>query len=64
MPKIVTNGKKWPKIENNCTISEITKYGEKITKIGKNVERYKKMPKTSQKRRKMAKSSFFWLETT
>ena len=22
------NGKKWPKIANNCKISEITKYGE------------------------------------
>ena len=32
------NGNKWPKIENNCKISEITKYGEKITEIDKNVK--------------------------
>ena len=33
--KMQTNGKKWQKchkITNNCKISEITKYGEKIDK--------------------------------
>ena len=35
--KMVKNGKKWPKIANNCKISEITKYGEKMKKIHKNV---------------------------
>ena len=29
--KMVTNCKKCPKIANNCKISEITKYGEKMT---------------------------------
>ena len=27
------NGNKWPKIANNCKITEITKYGEKMTKM-------------------------------
>ena len=31
--KMVTNAKKWLNIANNCKISEITKYGEKITKM-------------------------------
>ena len=31
--KMVKNGKKCQKITNNCKISEITKYGEKMTKI-------------------------------
>ena len=34
--KMVKNGKKCQKITNNCKISEITKYGEKMTKIDKN----------------------------
>ena len=32
-PKMVQNGKKWPEIANNCKISEITKYGDKMTKM-------------------------------
>ena len=39
MPK---NGKKWHKIIENCKISEITKYGEKVSKIDKNVKQCKK----------------------
>ena len=30
---MVKNGQKWPKIANNCKISEVTKYGEQITKM-------------------------------
>ena len=45
-----TNGKKCQKITNNCKISEITKYGEKITKIDKTVKQCKKKPKTGLKR--------------
>ena len=47
--KMPTNGKKWqkwPKIANNCKISEITKYGDKITKIDKDVQKCTKMRKT------------------
>ena len=33
---MVTNEKKWPKIANNCKISEITKYGEKMRTNEKN----------------------------
>ena len=40
--KIQENGKKWPKIANNCKISEITKYCEKMRKIDKNVKQCKK----------------------
>ena len=59
---MVTNGRKWQKIANNCKISEITKYGEKFTKMPNNV---KKMPKTAQKRPNLILfSSFFWRETT
>ena len=43
---MVKNGKKWQKITNNCKISEITKYGEKMTNIYKNVKQCKKMPTT------------------
>ena len=43
--KMIQNGKKCQKITNNCKISEITKYGEQITKIDKNVKQCKKMPK-------------------
>ena len=49
MPK---NGKKWQKcqkITNNCKISEIIKYGEKMTKIDKNVKQSQQMPKTGLK---------------
>ena len=46
---MVKNGNKWPKIANNCKISEITKYGEKMQKIDKNVKNAKNEPKTSQK---------------
>ena len=30
---MVTNDKKWPKIANNCKISEITKYVEKMIQM-------------------------------
>ena len=56
MPTNGKNGKKWPKIANNCKISEITKYFEKITTIDKNV---KKCKKKCQKRTKMVKLLFF-----
>ena len=46
MAKNGKNGNKCQKITNNCKISEITKYGEKMTKIDKNVKQCKKMPKT------------------
>ena len=46
--KIQKNGKKWPKIANNCKISEITKYGEKNYKIDKNVKNDKNEPKTAK----------------
>ena len=67
---MVTNCKKCQKITNNCKISEITKYGEKMPKIDTNVKQCQKMPKKrAQNGQKMAKlktklSSFFWLETT
>ena len=44
--------KKWQKITNNCKISEITKYGEKMTKLDKNVKQCKKMQKMGLKRPK------------
>ena len=47
---MVKNGNKWQKIANNCKISEITKYGEKMTTIDKNVvKKCKKRAKTGQK---------------
>ena len=49
--QIEKNGKKWSKIANNCKISEITKYGDKITKIYKNVKKCQKRAKNQ----KMAK---------
>ena len=64
------NCKKWQKMTENCKISEITTYGEQITKIDKSVKQCKKMPKTGLKRPKKIQiseilfSSFFWLETT
>ena len=50
----------------NCKISEITKYGEKMPKIANNV---KMMPKTGQNGQTMVTFQFFyfqifWLETT
>ena len=42
--------KKWPKIANNCKISEITKYGEKITNNDKNLHKCTQMTKNIQKR--------------
>ena len=58
---------KCQKITNNCKISEITKYGEKITKMSNNVNKCQKMglkrPKNGQISEKKL-SSFFWLETT
>ena len=68
--KVNKNGNKCQKITNNCKISEITKYGEKLAKFDKNVKQCKKMPKTGLKRPQNGKisktylSSFFWLETT
>ena len=47
---MVKNDQKCQKIANNCKISEITKYGEKITKIYKNVKQCKKMQKMCLKR--------------
>ena len=47
---MVKNGKKWQNITNNCNISEMTKYGEKMKKMKK----CKNMPKTGLKRPKMA----------
>ena len=55
MAKNCKNGKKCQKITNNCKISEIIKYGEKITTIDKNVKQGKKMPKMGQKRPKNGK---------
>ena len=63
---------KWPKIVNNCKISEITKYGEKMTTIYKNVKKnVKKMPKRAKNGKKMSsfsgsklpKNSIQWAET-
>ena len=51
-PKMVKNGNKFQKITNNCKISEITKYGEKITKIykiDKNLQKCQTEPKTAKK---------------
>ena len=68
---MVKNVNKCQKITNNFKISEITKYGEKITKIDRNVNKNKKITKIGQKRgkkgvkfKKDILSSFFWLETT
>ena len=47
--QIVKNGKKLPKIANNCKISEITKYGEKMTTLYKNVKKCKKNAKNEPK---------------
>ena len=56
---MVKNGKKWKqkwqKIVNNCKISEITKYGEKMTTIYKNVKQCKQITKTGQKMAKIKK---------
>ena len=50
---------------NDCKISEIIKYGEKMTKIYKNVKQCKKKcqkrAKNGQKMAKLKKASFFWL---
>ena len=66
--KMVKNGHKYQKITNNCKISEITKYGEKMTKIDKNVKQCKQMQKMGLKRPNNGNISeflsFFWLETT
>ena len=59
MPKMVKNGNKFQKITNNCKVSEITKYGEKMTKIDKNVKQCKKMPKTGLKQPKNGQISEF-----
>ena len=46
---MVKNAKKWLKIENNCKISEITKYGEKMQTNDKNVKQCKKHAKNGPK---------------
>ena len=43
------NSKKYQKITNNCKISKINKYGEKITTIYKNAKRCKKNAKNGPK---------------
>ena len=48
--KMVKNGEKFQKITNNCKISEITIYSDKITKIDINVKQCKQIPKMGQKR--------------
>ena len=50
--QIVKNGNKWQKNENNCIISEITKYGEQMKTNYKNV---KKMPTNGKKWQKIVK---------
>ena len=50
-----TNAQKQPKIANNCKISEITKYGDKITKMDKNEPKTAKMH-IHQKGKKMPKN--------
>ena len=66
--KMVKNAKKWPKIANNCKISEITKYGEIMRNNETNSQKYaKNEPKNGQKMSKLKQSkisAFFWLETT
>ena len=49
---MLKNGKKYQKIINNCKISEITKYGDKITKLttmSNNVNKCQKRAKTAKK---------------
>ena len=57
--KIVKNGKKCQKITNNCKISEITRYGEQITKMYSNVYFPKKRATKYQKNGKKCKR---WLK--
>ena len=52
---MVKNAKKCQKITNNCKISEITKYGEKMTKMSTNVKHVKKCQKRAKNGKKMAK---------
>ena len=52
--KLPKNGIKWQKMAENCKISEITKYGEKMTTIDKNT---KNGPKTGQIKKKMSSFS-------
>ena len=49
---MVKYGNKCQKMTNNCKISEITKYGEKMTKIDTNDKQCQKMTKTGLKRPK------------
>ena len=44
-----TNGQKRQKMTNNCKISEITIYGEKMTQIYNNVKKCQKWAKTAKK---------------
>ena len=53
---MVTNGNKFQKITNNCKISEITKYGEKITQIDKNWQKCQKQPTNGQISKKQISS--------
>ena len=68
--KLVKKWQKCQKITNNCKISEITKYGEKMTNIDKNVKQCKQIAKNGPKTAKKWENfriffvSFFWLETT
>ena len=48
--QIVKNYKKWLNIANNCKISKITKYGEKMkTNSQKCIKNAKNEPKTAKK---------------
>ena len=54
--KMVTNDKKWPKIANNCKISEITKYGEKMRTNCKNSQKCIKNAQNEPKTAKFKKT--------
>ena len=49
------NGKKMAKMTEKCKISEMIKYGEKMTTIDKNAKQCKQMPKTDQNGQKIVK---------
>ena len=54
MQTIFKNRKKWQKIPNNCKISEITKYSDKLTQLhklttmSKNDNKYQQGDKTAK----------------
>ena len=54
----IKNGNKWQKIANNCKISEITKYGEKMPNIAKNVNKMPKMVQNGKNGKTMVKLIF------